>query len=548
MDSRRQFLTALGASLAGLAGCPDRQPPRTGTSPPGSPTSRRTSTPDGDSETASDAPTTTEDPLADRYETIRDVTDAGVDPTGSERVDEALRELAGDDTLLRFPPGTYRLNSLTVEDVTNFGMIGSDATLKLDARGRQIHLQFRRVADLRFEGFSVDNTAENTAAWFDLKCTGGHNVVRDYAVEGFVDVAERANGFTIMVQGADTSVELDSVDLSRGARNGTATFVFPRREFMDPSEAAGSITFRNCVMKGWGKEGLYASAHEGPLRVLGGEYANNGIDQVRIGGGGADQRAVVRGVTVRVDEVPSYMPEKYRILRGIWLKEGDGALVENCEVTLANLDESQTPAAVLVKDQFGRATIRDCRISVADVSRPAVLVQEPVDSYDPPTMPSLDGLPPAWGVTLENLVVDGAGPDCESVRIEGRDGCAIRDVSIDTATEGADGIGLYRVGRCEIAGGSVTTDRYPVRIGFDGTDDCVVDVAGVSLEARSLETDGERLTGGGTGRYCVGSGALSESAEPAGDQLALTRTESESSDGETTETGGYRLRGRWLAA
>ncbi|MEA5389561.1 hypothetical protein VB779_22770 [Haloarculaceae archaeon H-GB11] len=105
------------------------------------------------------------------------------------------------------------------------------------------------------------------------------------------------------------------------------------------------MTFRNCLMKNWGKEGLYASPHSGPIRVLGGEYANNAIVQVRVGSGHAPTRAIVRDVDIRVTKLHSYISDKHDLLRGIWLKEGDRALVENCRVILRNVDPKKTPGA-----------------------------------------------------------------------------------------------------------------------------------------------------------------------------------------------------------
>lgn len=555
MVSRRRFLAALGVSTAGLSGCQFRDEERPETPPDTvqtetqtripSETQPPTATPDRetDSPTQTAEPTPTESPLADRFDTIYDVTEAGADPTGSELVDDTLNRLIGDDTLLQFPPGTYRMEDIAVEDVRNFGMVGHDATLQLDRRGRAIFMRFNRVADILVDGFSIDNTADNTAAWFDLKCTGGDNVVRNYTVEGFVDVYQQANGFTIMVEGSDTSLELDNVDLSKGAITSTATFVFPRREYYDPSRGAGSLTFRNCKMKNWGNEGLYASTHEGPLKIIGGEYANNGIVQVRIGGGNAPERAIVRDVSVTTDEIPEYMPDQYRILRGIWLKEGDGALVENCDVTLKNLSREQTPAAILVKDQFGRATIRDCDVTVEGVSRPAVRIQKPADTYEPRWMPSLDHLPSEWDVTIENLTIDGTSPNTEAIRIEGRDGCTVRDVTIDKQGEDVDGLYLRNVGDCLLEGGSMTTHRFPVLVDFADDDDCVLELSNASLTGTEVESEGSKISDEASDTYCIGSDALPRSNAGRSDRLALTKTEKSEDVKTPTQTELY---GRWL--
>jgi len=575
MVSRRRYLATV-AAMVGLAGCgnrgddteptetaptvstpsatelpPSQTPAPTTTAGPGPGPDETDTTPEP---TPEPTETATPDPHADRFDTILDVTEAGIDPTGSEAIEGRLADLVDDDTLLRFPEGTYPLHSIEIEGVSNFGMVGDGAVLKPLTYGREMFLSFRQVSDLLVEGFRVDNSETNVAAWCDLKVTGGTNVLRDYVVEDFVDVNERTNGFTVMVEGKDTSLEIADVDISKGGVNGAATFVFPRREFFDPSREAGSLTFRNCVMNGWGKEGLYASPHEGPLRVIGGEYANNAIAQVRVGGGNAPEQAVVRDVTVRVDEVPDYMPEYNQLLRGIWLKEGDGALVENCDVTLANVGVGQTPGAIYVNDQFGRATIRDCTVTTENVSKPAFLIQEPVDEYEPDWMPSLDHLPPKWDVTIENVTIDGDSPNTEAIHVEGRSGVTFRDVTMEKTGQAADGILFDDVADCRLEGGSMTTERFPVVMRFDDGEhtDCAVHVSGTTMEGTSITDDGSQLPG--EDDYCVGSGALSEGRHEDSNRLSLTRSEHE--NGTPTPGGSasaarsqeeYQLYGRWLS-
>jgi len=538
MGSRRAFLATLGAA-AGLAGCQRTTGESEETEPVVTARPGATAT--------TERPSGTAIPYTDRFDTVYDVTEEGVDPTGSEPATNRLEQLVGDDTLLYFPSGTYLLHNLFVEDVTNLGLVGRDATLELATKGRSVYLGLRHVADVLVEGFSLDNTATNVAAWCDLKCTGGTNVVRDYTVEGFVDVDERTNGFTIMVEGGDTSLDLENVDLSQGAVNGAATFVFPRIEFYNPDRQPGSLTFRNCTMKGWGKEGLYASAHSGPLRVIGGEYAHNAIAQVRVGGGNAPGQAVVRDVTVRADSIPDYMPDGNRILRGIWLKEGDGALVEGCDVELSNLGIDHTQAGILVNYQFGRATIRDCHVTVDDVSRPAIHVEEPADEFRPNRMRALEHLPEAWDVTIEDVTVDGHSPNSEGIRVDGRGECTLRNVRIDATGQASDGLTLDHVGRCTYESGTVTTDRFPIVVQFQGENDCVLDLADVGLEGTGLHELGSAITNEGNGRYCIGPDVLSGTESRNTDHFTLTKSEPSAGSADVSDsTRRYRLYGRWL--
>lgn len=550
MTSRRRLLGLFGLSATGFAGCLSNDD-ESGAPPPDETETKRpihtqtvTEMPERLPGETTDTPTE-EQPPGREFGTVYDVVEQGADPNGEEPVDSVLSQLVGDDTLLQFPPGTYYLNDLAVENVTNFGMEGNDATLKLTQTGRAIFLRFTRVEDLYMSGFTIDNTAQNTAAWCAVDVVGGDNVIEDYTVDGFVDVTSRTNGFTIMVEGRDTSLRLENVDLRKGGINGAATFVFPQREFENPSRRPGSLTFKDCVMKGWGKEGLYASPHSGPIRVIGGEYANNAIVQVRVGSGNAPERAIVRDVTVTVDQVPEYMPEGNRNLRGIWLKEGDMATIENCDITLENITREDTAGALIVNNQFGRATIRDCSITVDNIQRPAIEIQKPAETYEPRWMPSLDHLPPAWGITVENVVINSQNTKTESVRIDERPSCTIRDVEIDNVGEQTDGVLLSDLYRCQIIRGSIDCDAIPVKVEFEGDhNNCVLHLKNTSLHSAASNASDEQISNTIGGAYCLSRTTLG--GDDSSTTLALTRTEKTADATDKDES--FSLYGRWLEA
>lgn len=517
MTRRRQVLKHLGVALTGLGGCYTQTRRQTET-----PT--ETTTGNG-TEADGTATPSGRSRLEDRFGTVHNVVEEGVDDTGEQYVDDGIHALAGDDTLLYFPSGTYRIGGLRFRDLSNFGLLGDDATFRIGTRGRSVSLGFQHVSDVHVEGFTLDNSATNTAAWCDFKCVGGSNVIRDYSVAEFVDVDERTNGFTLMAEGAETDLTLQNVDLRHGARNGAGAFVFPQREFYDPDHEPGSLEFRNCVMKGWGKEGLYASAHGGPLRVIGGEYANNAIVQVRVGGGNASTDAIVRDVTVRVTEIPDYTPSGNRIFRGIWLKEGDECLVENCTVEISGVGPNQTQGAIVVNNQFGRATVRNCDLTT-NVQRPAIAADEPVDEFRPGPMPSMDRLPEGWSITCENVTIAGESPHTPAVDIRERDGCTLNDITIDKTGQASDGVQLHESADCRIAMSSVTVSRFPLVVNFEtGASGCVCRLTGTSLDATNLDRGGRELVSTDDGEFCIDAAALGGDTSSADrSTLVLTRT------------------------
>lgn len=495
---RRSYLKTFGAAAAAGSlwvvgrSVPRQEPPvdSEGTPPAPNPPPRTT---DNTPPTPEDA-----DPeVFDRFDTVHDVKEAGADPTGTNVDDDLLEDLAGDDTLLWFPSGRYRVNHLRFVGLTNLGLVGDDATLVLGDPGRTLYLGFMQVADLLMEGFDIDATAANTAAWLHCDCIGGRNVIRDYTVRGLGDVDERTNGFTILVEGAETSLLVERADLSDGAKNGAATFVFPQQSFSDPSRDAGSLEFRDCRMEGWGKEGLYASAHSGPIRIVGGEYANNAIVQLRVGGGNAPTNAVIDGVSVRIDDIPGYIPPHNRLFRGIWLKEGDLATIQNCEVVVGPDIDDPVQAGIIVNDQFGRATIRNCRLEM-DVPSPAIRIEPPIEDFEQhvDNMPGLSRAPQDWTVTCRDLEIVGAGASGPAVTVHGRSGCRFEDVTIAQRQPKADGIYAMNAGGCVVAGGSVSVPRYPGVVASTGPVDgsCQLKLQGVqTFEGRSVQDIGEPL-------------------------------------------------------
>lgn len=511
MTNRRTLLRSL-ATVAGvsMAGCSEIDPASE------EPTSRPR-------RTESPIPrTTTPDEVRSEFDRVVNVVDAGADPEGTRLIDDVLHAEAADDTLLYFPPGRYRVGQVRFENRSRFGLIGDDATLIPDVRGRNVLLNFYAVTDLHVEGFHVDSTAENTLAWTGITCVGGDNTITDYTVEGFGDVSEPTFGLTLTVQGSDTTLVVNRVDLSDGAERGIATFVFPRREFPDPNQPPGTLTFRDCVMKGWGGEGLYASAHSGPVSVVGGEYANNAIDQVRVGGGNASNRALIRDVSVSVSRMPPYTPPSRQVMRGIWLKEGDGVTIENCHVSLDGVAPTQTTGAIVLNEQFGRATIRDTTVTTS-VSRPAVVAASPASQFDPQQMPSLDHLPSEWGVECENLRIESTAADTPGVLIVNRENCSLRGVDIHSAGSGGDGVRLRNVENCRISDAAISATRYPVIVVPNSSTPCGLSLRGSSLRS-SGESDSTLLTTSSEGRFCLTPSFIAD-LPGEGRALALVGTE-----------------------
>lgn len=385
---------------------------------------------------------------ADRFDTVVNVARAGADRSGQEPINSVLDDHVADDTLLYFPPGEYRLARWQFGDVSNLGLLGPEATLVPEDDERSYWFIGDRFRRLLFEGFTIDNSAEGAAPIVLLVAAGGKSVVRDVTVSGYRDAHPR-NGFELAVRDADAELLLENVRMTDGSFDGAAIYAFPN--------SPGTLTFKNCRVANW-SEGLYASAHPGPLYVLGGDYANNGIDQVRVGGGTAG--AVVRGVTVRVDD-PEEPVERKPNMRGIWLEEGTDALVENCDVRMTDLTGTYSSGGIVVGQQFGAATIRNTRIRT-DVDVYAVQIRSPVDRFDGRTMPSMNRLPSDWRVDCQDLRVFGAAARGAVVQAVDRNDCTFDRLCIQQTNGRRDGIGLTGSDNCAVRNSTINVGGRPI--------------------------------------------------------------------------------------
>ncbi|WP_158056467.1 hypothetical protein [Halorussus halophilus] len=467
--TRRSYLRLVGtATLAALAGCGDRGPSEE------TETERRETTADSETETTDDTQTespgdtSTETPpdsvteeseksieeLRTQYDTVVNVRDAGADASGERVVNPVLDDNLDDDTLLYFPPGRYRLEPWQVIDYRNLGVVGKDATLVPPEGEQGYWLMCDELRQFHFQGFELDTRARGVAPANFLTVTGGTNVVRDVSLRGHRRIPR--GGFEISVGDPNAELLFDRVSLPDGSTAGNAIYTFP--------SSVGKLTLRDCYVEHWA-EGLYASPHSGPLSVLGGYYGNNGIDQVRVGGGPSG--ALVRGVTVRVDQPkqPSQKPN----MRGIWMEEGATARIENCDVAITNLTGTYSSGGIVVGRQAGAATIRNTRIRV-DEDVPAINLRNPVEGAQGSSMPSMGRLPTDRRVTCEDVRIEGdaaAGPAILTTR---RDDCLFDRLCLHQPNGKRDGIAIMHADGCTVrdstiavGGRAITTEGARVR-------------------------------------------------------------------------------------
>lgn len=420
-------------------------------------------------------------PYRDRFEEVIDMGESNADGTGSERVDAVVNRSIRDGRLLYFPPGTYRLSNLDLSQRSNVGLVGNEATFLVPPSEQGNWIYGGPIRDLLIDGFTFDYTAPTAAPVVALSVAGRGNVLRNLTFEGSRRNYPRS-GFELEVPDRSASLLVQRVRMQGGSLNGNAIYTH---------SGEGSLKFVDCRVEHW-SEGLYASPHSGPLLVSGGTYANNGMTQIRIGGGTSGAR--VENVTARVDNPKN--PKSKPNMRGIWLEEGTNATLDNCTVEITDLTGTYSDGGIVVGKQFGTARITNTTVQT-NYSVPAISLFPPATEYEPSTMPSMDRLPSDHRIHCDNVSIYGAAPAETAILIAGRNGCTFRNVSVQHHFGDRDGF--------TIKNGRRTTIR-DARIRVGGTP---IVTSGSTPITRNVETGGV--------------GSLSQLGDSLLDSLSLDR-------------------------
>ncbi|APX95894.1 hypothetical protein [Natronorubrum daqingense] len=402
--------------------------------------------------------------LEDQYETVVDVVEAGADPEGNESITPVLREHVGDDTLLEFPEGRYYMDEqLRLTNFENVGFSGHGATLVpasyYEFDGPQYRL-FRLGThedpgrNLLFEGFDVDQTAEDTGIRVISAEVEDGLSVRNVTVEGRHDSGTWGPGlFNITDPDGEGHVYCffaddgaDHIDETPNAGNmwrGATGFAVDQHH-------RGSLIFENCRLGDYPDNGLYASNETGRIGVDGGTYQNSGTASIRLSG----STGRVEGATVVVDENSHDSAGQHAIR----LDDGEHELEDiTVDVPEPNGD------AIRIMDPVDSASITNSEITVGDEPNAAVRID-----------------PSAGATTIDDVDIDING-SANAVRILGSDAGAVEleDVHITGDASGArnrEAIFCERNG-CEFVGLEVEQLGPDNRRGIDlrGSDTIITD-------------------------------------------------------------------------
>ncbi|GAA0199742.1 hypothetical protein GCM10009000_012250 [Halobacterium noricense] len=404
--------------------------------------------------TASDQTTDSDDFQFDTVYNV--VSDLGMDPTGEEPIDDILDANIQSNTKLEFPQGEYRVTDFTFDfgnGLHDFGMVGveSGATIVLDTEddvtGNSgavwLSLGGKDSYNLLYEGLTHDVGSAPEAPKMQLIVDDGL-LVRDVLHRGSHDGSQGPFLFGVRTTSGTGLVE--NLRAPDGAPDGSGAVGL----FVEMN-TTGELEFRDCHLAGFPNNGLYQSSKStGTVRVVGGEYRNNNIANVRLAGAGSE----VRDCCVTVDS--SHSDDSFPTnMRGIWLFASD-ATVENCDVNLTA--ETVSDGAIVVVGG-GTHEIRDTRIRV-DTDDTAAMYAAAPDTTPAP-------------VSCTNVQVTGDAnhtasgyPGSAALRVYGRPDSVFDSCCVEQAGTDRDGVLLQysensRVSNCSfgVTGDAVVLDN-----------------------------------------------------------------------------------------
>ena len=446
-------------------------------------------------ETEESDETEDQDAIEAQYETVVDVVEAGADPEGNESITPVLREVVDDDTLLEFPNGRYYVDEqLRFTGFENVGFVGENATLVPatyhEFDGPQYRL-FRLGTsdapgrDLRFEGFDVDQTADETGIRVINAEVEDGLLVRDVTIHGVHDsgtwgpglfnVTEPdGEGVVTRFRAEDGAVHVDETpNAGNRWRGATGIIVNPAHR--------GTIVFEDCNLGGFPDNGLYSSNETGRVGVDGGRFRNSTTASIRLSG----TEGRIRDATVIVDDDPHDSKGQHAIR----LDGGDQAL-ENVTVDVPQPNGD----AIRIMNDVNNASISNSELTVGERPNAGVRID-----------------PEAGATTLEDVTIDIDG-SANAVRILGGDAepVVLEDVRITgdaVGTRNRHAIFCERSG-CRFVGLDVEQVGGDSRRGLElrGSEYIVADSEFVTTHTPIVVNGGDGVTIEDTVAQSVGGG------------------------------------------
>jgi hypothetical protein len=382
--------------------------------------------------------------------TVNMVEDAGCDPTGNEPCNEKITEAVDDYTLLKFPPGEYKLTDRSVVlGATNLGFVGEgDVRFTVPANFNEKVLIVDDGTGVLFENIDLDLTADGATPGLHLGANDDlevHDVEfigqgihpdSDPRDEGGGDPSV-TNAFTPIVRSSDGTGRVTNVTAENAGLMGAYNGGDGRVGVWIGISHQGTIELENCHIEGFPNNGLYCSRTYGAVQVEGGVFRNNDITQVRL----SSRDSYVKNAAIQADFNDSESPNPEDVLnsRGVRFEAGrfgsSGASVENCDIAIIATPNSD--GGVVVGNDGANHAIDNSRIGI-DVDGVRGVYAKPPTGYGSRPPP-----PEPHTLAMRGVSITGTAAGNEAVRIDQRFESSVADCCIHQ--DGADRAGVKLV-------------------------------------------------------------------------------------------------------
>lgn len=381
---------------------------------------------------------------ADEFGTVIDAQQAGADPSGVEAIGDLLQELAADDTLLSFRPGTYLLPRIELSAYDHLGIAAAHderPTFVAPAHSctnSDPHVEFADVTDFLLEGIDFDFRRDGAGGAINV-IASGDATVRDITATG--SCRAQITAFRMDIRDTDGTGLVENYRATQTQDTGwlTGAYVGERH--------SGEVTFRNCELRGFTDNGLYGSAPAtengggGLVHTEGCRFRNNNVSNLRLGTPGS----TASGDSIVVESAPDAARTN---LRGIRFRRGFDQVVEDCDIRFGPGVTNSFGAIVYHADNAG-ARVANTRIRMDSDGVPAINAFYP--SGDPAGAPA-----------FENLTIDGSANRGYTAQINGRSRTTFRDCTIEQTGTHRDGIRLAYCHDCELVDSRIEVTGYPL--------------------------------------------------------------------------------------
>lgn len=325
----------------------------------------------GDDAGEADTDTTDADADESDYSNVVDIVEAGADNSGNSSITSVFERVAGDDTLVKFPPGEYLMTGTArLANYDTFGMVGDDATIDVaptDSYVFKLGTYRSPIDDLHVEGFTADISGDDTGGRvFELQA-GNDLLARDIEIDGKHDTPSKGP-MLVGLQTSDGEGLIENVSMPdggedvSGGRGGTGLLVSNYHQ--------GTVTLRNITIGPFPDNGIYCSGADGRVIVEGGRFENTNVAGVRLCGDGS----TIDGSEFVYDE----NIDGFGGQRPIRLDSGADLEVSNVEI---DMDISQTEA-IRVMPGVDSATIHDIDMDLSSEVRDGVSVTSGAGSVE----------------------------------------------------------------------------------------------------------------------------------------------------------------------